>query len=470
MIDVFSPQCAEHVRAQLAKIKGRSTIALFEGSRKVHEQSNDNMVTDWIAKLFNLPQSIWMYNTNSFHTYLNSLMPIATRLMGGVLLWDDVLPEDANTVYPPAGIGCVGYAGAGYSGTNPYRGTYNANESGVIEGGYRHVFDFATDKSNGTIQALSLTSAPGGNKGWRDYGTDTSADSLFLCKFAGTSLRNISDGDNSFHGYPILSDFGEVTVVYSVYNGVLSRYDLPSAQKILLNDGRSGTAAVKKTVLATVENRSYMYWHDNKFHQVWTSSTTQIRHKSWDRSGTLVDDRTISITGAVAVASNTSSSYAFFIGGNYYIKTSTGWAKLSETGTIIATVDASDSGGSYPIQVNGLVYDPQSGTAFLGVSLGSEQSTVSTNPHLYVLRGDRFCRYYRPGGSGSNYFSSTCTCLQYPWLQCGANAQSSNDFYNYPFDIYPYSMGLATINNLATPVVKTAAQSMKITYEITQGV
>lgn len=38
-------------------------------------------------------------------------------------------------------------------------GTYNENESGIIENGkgYRHVWDFGTDKSNGEISCICLT-------------------------------------------------------------------------------------------------------------------------------------------------------------------------------------------------------------------------------------------------------------------------------------------------------------------------
>lgn len=44
---------------------------------------------------------------------------------------------------------------------------------------------------------------------------------------------------------------------------------------------------------------------------------------------------------------------------------------------------------------------------------------------------------------------------------------SYNGYRNYK-DLYLYTPYLATINNLATPVIKTADKTMKITYTLTE--
>ncbi|MFR0870098.1 MAG: hypothetical protein ACLSG5_01235 [Oscillospiraceae bacterium] len=61
----------------------------------------------------------------------------------------------------------IGHAGIANTNTDTSIGTYNANESGRIENGkgYRHVWDFASDKANGEISCICLTTKDGGTNG-----------------------------------------------------------------------------------------------------------------------------------------------------------------------------------------------------------------------------------------------------------------------------------------------------------------
>lgn len=78
-------------------------------------------------------------------------------------------------------------AGIANTNTDTSIGTYNANESGRIENGkgYRHVWDFASDKANGEIGCICLTTKDGGTNGMHHSywnlscgGTDLNSSSL----------------------------------------------------------------------------------------------------------------------------------------------------------------------------------------------------------------------------------------------------------------------------------------------------
>lgn len=147
------------------KLKGHATIELTDintGEKVVHE--DDNIITNAIKNLlgfqgmFNCTggSNAVSYNTAELYSPLR-------RLTNGLLLFDSMIEEDVETVYPPAGVSLVGCAsGISYNGANAMAGSYNKQESGKIDGGYKHVWDFGTSQANGQIACACLTTMAGG--------------------------------------------------------------------------------------------------------------------------------------------------------------------------------------------------------------------------------------------------------------------------------------------------------------------
>ena len=97
--------------------------------------------------------------------FQKSLLPVVPNLIGGILLYEKELASDAAAYYADMSNPIVGYANNSAHTTNDSkRGDMNTIESGKLDGGsgYRFVFDFNTSQGNGTISALGLTSARGG--------------------------------------------------------------------------------------------------------------------------------------------------------------------------------------------------------------------------------------------------------------------------------------------------------------------
>lgn len=149
------------------RMKGRTEITLTDintGEVKVIDDSN--MVTNAVRKIFETNIEGMLYNGANSTTntaWTNNLTPICGYAMGGILLFSESLIEDSNNIYAPDTNFCTGYANMLVNSTaDELRGSLNLSESGIIENGYKYVWDFSTNQANGTISAIALTHRLGG--------------------------------------------------------------------------------------------------------------------------------------------------------------------------------------------------------------------------------------------------------------------------------------------------------------------
>lgn len=157
-------------------IKGKATIQIIdeksgETVREIHEE---NMITNAVDTILNPPDYIETgmdaENDRSYNPLRDFLGNLADTAFRGVIVCRDKIPEDGNNMMLPWTNEEVGHAGISNTNTDTTIGTYNSNESGRIENGkgYRHVWDFASDKANGEIGCICLTTKDGGTCGMHD--------------------------------------------------------------------------------------------------------------------------------------------------------------------------------------------------------------------------------------------------------------------------------------------------------------
>ena len=85
-------------------------------------------------------------------------IPLFTQLLGGVILFPQVLGNDTDLLYPSFGNSPTGFASmSDYSQTDSRQGTYDTVSSGMINNGFRHVFSWGSAYGNGTIASLGLS-------------------------------------------------------------------------------------------------------------------------------------------------------------------------------------------------------------------------------------------------------------------------------------------------------------------------
>ena len=145
------------------KIKGHTEIQLTNiKTGEVKTYHDDNMMTNGLAEF--MKNHGMLCGTPFTDAVKNDLI---NTLLGGILLFDTALTENANNTRLTDGIKMTANAAQGvtHTGDPSELGSYDANESGWQNAAhtvYRHVFTWTTSQGNGRIAAACLTSKPHG--------------------------------------------------------------------------------------------------------------------------------------------------------------------------------------------------------------------------------------------------------------------------------------------------------------------
>lgn len=144
-LGVSPPKIHGHVRLELRDAK---TGALKQAAER------DNYVTGALEALMN--------NVAGGSEQIGDfVMPVATKALGGLMLFDEQLGDDPAVFDFPAGSAkLLGYALQDTNTTNPVRGSLVS--STAIAGGWETTWEFLPTQANGTIKAACLTNAGGG--------------------------------------------------------------------------------------------------------------------------------------------------------------------------------------------------------------------------------------------------------------------------------------------------------------------
>ena len=141
-------------------MKGHVKIELLDhktGERRITE--HENMLTNALAYRAGIDSN----DTLSLYSNENSLLPLATKGLGGLLLFDGTLTEDVGNYHFPMNVhltGCAG-RGTGNSASN-LQGTIDSTASKYENGRYTNVWNFLPNQANGVIASLALTHAKAG--------------------------------------------------------------------------------------------------------------------------------------------------------------------------------------------------------------------------------------------------------------------------------------------------------------------
>lgn len=134
-------------------LKGHVQIDIHNHNSGFTERfEQDNMVTN--ALNYVIPNYI---GGNVRPNDDNGIMPLAKRALGGLMLFDGALTEDANNIHFPSEAHLIAFAGQETNTSNRYGGSINTSESKELDTGYQNVWDFSTSQANGTIHSLALT-------------------------------------------------------------------------------------------------------------------------------------------------------------------------------------------------------------------------------------------------------------------------------------------------------------------------
>lgn len=481
--------------AKPMKFSGHTTVAIFENGKKVKEIQDDNMMTNELSRLFNL-ERLYSDQQSPYYSYRNNL-PIWQHMLGGCLLYEQAIDEDPEITIAPINNTCVGHAGGEYTGGQPTRGTLNTPESGYIDPedpakGYRLVWDFSTDKANGQISCVCLTSRTGGNSGYGagiDFSTDEQqnffvANPTFLSENVSnpvqgfrfclkntkelldrTTIRYLGKGKDGYDRITYLatvnklilieiaSDTLELSISDETFNNYIS-YDFLKKDK--LPPGCRITEcelpfSVNKNLLANFVTGGKQYIVNEK-------SKTEFSFVVFDPDTKSFSEEQ---TRTVSPAYNNSGNNLCKVGDFWFGKSgsaNTDVVRYPEAGGMGEVVGSSSAAWTALQEFNGgfLIFGNGASNAYFVKIFDPSE------PEKYFAKTSSL-----QGGVG-NYTQFLGSeqmgiCLHSSITE---TTTSGTDSITISFSARTISGYVASINNLPSPVNKTSAQTMKITYEI----
>ena len=444
------------------KVKGHTKIELTDvktGKKQVIEKDNAFQA----GVLASYMRSMGAYNNNPYANSTWAGQPIWRNLCGGIFCFKDPIDNSEDEVeYMPAGNEMV--ANGAYmvnnAGTPIELGSYNEVESSTSgNDSVTFVYDWMTHQGNGTISCVCLSTEIGGYIGYGNKsggqastkGFSTNQSSRALKGFAYGNYRYVFSNLDTTNKtitvtrYPIEITKGSIfdniaEDSYTItYTGNNPSWYMSGGDAIPIGNGKcivfftggynsgwiyinNGTVFTPFMVIDLVNNTA---------HTVTLTNTT----------GTILHITIYGSNGCYAIDEN----YAFWqsdanAGGNghtykiKYTQSTDTWTDMGAIGNWQPQQPSPAGGIIVPqmLHMLGRIYDTVNGTLY---PMNGREDRIRYNPEQDAL---------------------------------SISSVGGRDEYNGTY-LVKNPLILSTVNNLETPVTKTAAQTMKITYTLSKA-
>lgn len=507
------------------ELHGHTTIELTDiHTGEVERYEDDNIVTNLLQhayndqNAFNITKIKDNYTSNSYsfpiaiddgviyigndpEKYLREVMrdlflyptPI-NKLIGGIRLYSSPLDEDANKFIIPESVGVTGFASDNiYTGSELKRGNRNLTESGEIANGYKFVWEFPSDRGNGTIASVGLTDVYGGKF---SHGTFP----ILTMIEKGNTRVDVNTYAPAFQ----IVDYDETTgIILQAKLGTrsstastaleLTEYGpfYPDNNIQVFTSNYIESLPVIRKVNVTLQNSSLWFGmcKDKSTGRFYVLTTSSSSANSTLYLTTLGAD--YSVISSVALPNKLPVSNVYYAQGMsaftsmvirngwlYYAVPSSTAFNTDNRLAYIYKINLSDV-SNYKVVVNGLLmanYGPATSDIWL--------DRFTNELHYGFLTIDELDNVYqRPANargqmattSGYTYTYGAATIYggyEYqlpnsPYVYVIGRIQNNINNYVYSGVACYYRIGsLVTINNLSRPVEKTSDKTMKITYTI----
>lgn len=439
---------------QIPKLKGRTTIVLRNADTGEVEKEvvEENMVTNAVARMF---ASNWCGQLD-----YSKLMPIATKALGGVLCFPNAITEDADNIYPPmtsennltAHAGQATYVSAG---EDPKRGNPNNIVSGITSRGYSNTWDFAATQGNGLISSICLTHADFGD--YFCYGKN---------QFSPVETVLLSRLENNF-----IDQEGHMNTRYVMDKTRNLAYGFYLNNTKLFLRKHKHFGLIKQDVVS-----AFPVSADHTDVEI----TLGHAHSTW--SVYLFDEIANTLTFIIPRSNGSNTLNRDIINLSNNSVTSD---EIVVSGASFLSVDYTSRYTNNSLTKSGRLYLPSTRNTFYGIKYSQPTDTIETvnqsgysinlQAGFFAVNGD----YIACGNSiiegNKNYEAKIAPLGDWAEFLKPVQVDASPIKASIPYQRYtnPKSTGpvlnkmyLGTINNLETPVTKTSAQTMTITYEL----
>ena len=437
--------------------KGKTTIELRDAkSGKLLQKTEDtNMVTNAIYEFYDQGG---ITNPSAFGAVNVRDNPMH-YLLGGVMCLDTALTEDDDIIRVPAGVGMVANGAKDIlnSGNPSELGSYNELESGwKQDGSFSMVWDWTASQGNGTIACVCLSSLYGGYKGIGNKSLTNKEMNVNMANynsFSQFSNINLDEtavylgryNDKAFFikresgsetGYGTESKWNIITAS-SPYSNIDIRDSLSRRQLGVKEvTHQYDLTGYNNGTYRTIQFGKYSYFMVAYAH---TSGSYYTRHFHFDNEHPVyiykIDLDTISIVDTITLSPQTTGVQAFVMDGGVYptIFANGKWAVyhnlIFDLSNLVNVTE-----------IENFVEDT-------GLVAISEDIAESGYRRLDMTTGIMLPTNY----NGNNNYTQV--------LMSKMLGDAGSNIWRDPRYI-------ATINNLSSPVTKTADKTMKVTYTI----
>jgi hypothetical protein len=448
-------------------MKGHVKIELFDHKTgKLRTTERDNMLTNALAYRAGIDSN----DTIALYSNENSLIPLGTKGLGGLLMFDGPLTEDAGNIHFPMNVHLTGCAGRGSgSPASSLQGTIDSAASGFINGKYTSVWNFLPNQGNGVIAALALTHAKAGATPFH--------------MFRGNAWSTISTGYRHFVAMDPLTDTAyfsynyQATSVITFYKRKLSRHLLRVNTPYL---GAEETARSYSLTSEVITDRSYwdvtpdydgyIYLCATQGNQTGNATVYLRRLKASADSFSLEEDedfrQALTLPDVQLYPSNATKNthtLALCVSNGYlyalsYDRKSVYRISLADTSQVrqftpgIERFQMMDC-GIYPHRDSGIW------TEFMFQAITSTGGTENRRSRGVIYEDGECCC------DTASYTTSSWSMKDF----CGYVTDDLRMFTSYYVYFDACQNYIGTICNLEEPVTKTDSQSLKITYTITDA-
>ena len=476
-------------------LKGTTVIELTNVKTGEKERYvEQNMLTNALDELFKpipgmrMPMDGITTDSSGSRTYSAQINePAFYSLLGGIVLWDTPITEDASIITQPHGVKMVGCAA--YNSTNtttsPCRGSYNATESyftnSSVETSMKFVYDFATNQANGIIRSISLCGYSGGRNGFGGN-EDCNDFSGSFGRFGSSPLSYINTPYKPYYNnssraiyldpdedvlYEIASLTTTTLRIYklranlksrSLFKNVFASKEILETISITLPTTLSGTNTWVKS-FDTESNTLYIVVSPSASSVSSSGAfyTIAVNMESYETT-------VYTMTNPLSSNLNVRYEYLTCCGGYlYYIYEDQSYVrKVSMADSTYTSIRVPSptyyTSYIYPCTMNGMVY-------FYG---GYKDSNNNYNGVLCCLdpaTNKAVCTGY----SGNIGTLNSIYIKGHPLYWLSTDSSSSNNTTYYYSRLYMVHNYIATINNLSREIEKTSDKTMKITYTIQEA-
>ena len=449
------------------RMKGHVKIELYDHrTGQFIRTEHDNMLTNALAYRAGIDSN----DVLTLYSSEYSLLPLGTKGLGGLFMFDGALAENANNIHFPMNVHMTGYAGRGTGNAfSSMMGTIDNTSSGYSNGTFTTVWNFLPNQANGVIASLALTHAKAGDQPFH--------------MFRANAWNRISTAYRHFVAMDPATDTAYFTNNYvatskvTFYKRKLSRHLLRvnspymgSEETALNYDLSSETITDRSYWDVTPDYDGYIYLCATQGNQTGSATVYLRRLKASADNFSLLEDadfqQKLTLPEVFLYPSNGSKNYhtlALCVVNGYlyalsYDRKSVYRISLADTSQIRQITPAitgfqSMDCGIYPHRGGGLW------TEFLFNAVTTSGTTESRRTRAIIYEDGETCCDVASYSTGSWYMSNFCGYVT-------DDLRMFSSYYVY-FDACQNYIG--TICNLEEPITKTDSQSLKITYSITDG-